>query len=127
MRTVVVDDYAALSQAAADAIAATLRRKPDALLLLATGDTPMGAYSELAERYRRGELDTSQLRVAQLDEYAWYYDNSAKPADATQVIACPNSCSGTLHNSIGATLGWVLGVVAACLVVRSSLPPAARA
>ena len=60
MRTVVVDDYAALSQAAADAIAATLRRKPDALLLLATGDTPMGAYRELAERYRRGELDTSQ-------------------------------------------------------------------
>ena len=30
----------------------------------------MGAYRELAERHRRGELDTSQLRVAQLDEYA---------------------------------------------------------
>ena len=70
IRTVVVDDYEALSQAAADAIAATLARKPDALLLLATGDTPMGAYRELAERRRRGELDTSQLRAAQLDEYA---------------------------------------------------------
>ena len=70
MRTVVVDDYAALSQAAADAIAATLRRKPEALLLLATGDTPMGAYRELAARRTRGELDTSQVRVAQLDEYA---------------------------------------------------------
>ena len=70
MRTVVVDDYAALSHAAADAVAATLQRRPDALLLLATGDTPMGAYRELAERRRRGELDTSRLRVAQLDEYA---------------------------------------------------------
>jgi glucosamine-6-phosphate deaminase len=70
MRTVVVDDYAALSQAAADAIAATLRRTADALVLVATGDTPMGAYRELAERHRRGELDTSRLRVAQLDEYA---------------------------------------------------------
>ena len=70
IRTVVVGDYAALSQAAADAIAATLARKPDALLLLATGDTPMGAYGELAERHARGELDTSQLRAAQLDEYA---------------------------------------------------------
>ena len=70
MRTVVVDDYAALSQAAADVIAATMRRKPDALLLLATGDTPMGAYRELGERYRRGELDTSQVRIAQLDAYA---------------------------------------------------------
>jgi glucosamine-6-phosphate deaminase len=70
MRTVVVGDYEALSQAAADAIAATLLRKPDALLLLATGDTPMGAYRELAERRVRGELDTSRLRAAQLDEYA---------------------------------------------------------
>jgi glucosamine-6-phosphate deaminase len=74
MRTVVVDDYAALSQAAADAIADALRRKPDALLLLATGDTPMGAYRELGERHRRGELDTSRLRVAQLDEYAGLAD-----------------------------------------------------
>jgi glucosamine-6-phosphate deaminase len=65
-----VDDYAALSQAAADAIAATLRRRPDALLLLATGDTPMGPYRELAKRHRRGELDTSRVRAAQLDEYA---------------------------------------------------------
>ena len=70
IRTVVVSDYDALSQAAADSIAATLARKPDALLLLATGDTPMGAYRELAERRLRGELDTSQLRAAQLDEYA---------------------------------------------------------
>jgi glucosamine-6-phosphate deaminase len=70
IRTVVVSDYDALSRAAADSIAATLARKPDALLLLATGDTPMGAYRELAERRLRGELDTSQLRAAQLDEYA---------------------------------------------------------
>ena len=70
IRTVVVGDYDALSQAAADAIAATIERKPDALLLLATGDTPMGAYDELAARHRRCDLDTSQLRVAQLDEYA---------------------------------------------------------
>jgi glucosamine-6-phosphate deaminase len=70
MRTVVCDDYAALSRAAADAIAATLERRRDALVLVATGDTPMGAYSRLGERRRRGELDTSELRVAQLDEYA---------------------------------------------------------
>lgn len=70
IRTVVVGDYEALSQAAADAIAATVERKPDALLLLATGDTPMGPYRVLAERRARGELDTSRLRTAQLDEYA---------------------------------------------------------
>jgi glucosamine-6-phosphate deaminase len=70
IRTVVVSDYDALSQAAADSIAATLARKPDALLLLATGDTPMGAYRELAERRLRDVLDTSHLRAAQLDECA---------------------------------------------------------
>jgi glucosamine-6-phosphate deaminase len=70
MRIVVVDDYAALSRAAADAVAGTLARRPDALLLLATGDTPMGAYQVLAERRQRSELDTSRMRVAQLDEYA---------------------------------------------------------
>jgi glucosamine-6-phosphate deaminase len=70
MRTVVVEDYEALSQAAADAIAAMLERRPDALLLLATGDTPMGPYRELADRRERGEIDTSHLRAAQLDEYA---------------------------------------------------------
>jgi glucosamine-6-phosphate deaminase len=70
IRSVVVDDYEALSRAAADAIAATLERTPDALLLLATGDSPMGAYAELAARRDRGELDTSRVRAAQLDEYA---------------------------------------------------------
>jgi len=70
IRTVVTADYEALSAAAADAIAATVERTPDALLLLATGDTPMGAYRVLAERRARGALDTSRLRVAQLDEYA---------------------------------------------------------
>jgi glucosamine-6-phosphate deaminase len=70
VRTVVTSDYAALSVAAADAIAAIVARTPDALLLLATGDTPMGAYTLLAERRARGEFDTSRLRVAQLDEYA---------------------------------------------------------
>lgn len=70
IRLVVARDYEALSEAAADVIAATVGRKPDALLLLATGDTPMGAYRVLAERRARGDLDTSRLRVAQLDEYA---------------------------------------------------------
>jgi glucosamine-6-phosphate deaminase len=70
IRVVVSGDYEALSEAAADAIAATVARRPDALLLLATGDTPMGAYRLLAERRARGDFDTSRLRVAQLDEYA---------------------------------------------------------
>jgi glucosamine-6-phosphate deaminase len=78
IRTVVTSSYDALSVAAADAVAATILRKPDALLLLATGDTPMGAYRVLAERRARGELDTSRLRVAQLDEYAGLADGDRR-------------------------------------------------
>jgi hypothetical protein len=51
----------------------------------------------------------SEADCARATGDAWYYDNSAKPADATQVIACPNSCSGTLHNSIGAEVDVLFG------------------
>jgi glucosamine-6-phosphate deaminase len=78
IRHVVAADYAALSAAAADAIAGTIARTPDALLLLATGDTPMGAYRELAERRARGELDTSRVRAVQLDEYAGLPDGDRR-------------------------------------------------
>jgi glucosamine-6-phosphate deaminase len=49
----------------ADLIAA----RPDASVVPATGDTPMGLYAELVEMRARGELDASRLRVFQLDEY----------------------------------------------------------
>jgi glucosamine-6-phosphate deaminase len=66
---VIVADYAALSRAGADCVAAVVQAKPAAALLLATGDTPMGLYAELAKRRRQGALDTSRLRVFQLDAY----------------------------------------------------------
>ncbi len=69
MELIVTEDYAALSQAGADRIAALIAANPTATLLLATGDTPMGIYRELAARYAAGGLDMSRLRVFQLDEY----------------------------------------------------------
>jgi glucosamine-6-phosphate deaminase len=42
---------------------------PSASVVVATGDTPMGMYGELAFAVHRGELDCSRLRVFQLDEY----------------------------------------------------------
>ena len=69
MKLVVVDDYDALSRAGADAIAEVVARKPDAAIVVATGDTPMGAYEELAARHSRGEVAASRVRAFQLDEY----------------------------------------------------------
>ncbi|HEY3107973.1 MAG TPA: glucosamine-6-phosphate deaminase [Chloroflexota bacterium] len=69
VRVVAVEDYRALSIAGAEAIAEVIGAKPSAALAVATGNTPLGAYDELAGRHRRGELPTARLRVFQLDDY----------------------------------------------------------
>lgn len=60
-----VDDAAALAEAAADLVVQAVEARPDAVVLAATGETPMGCYARLGLR----RFDSSRLRVAQLDEY----------------------------------------------------------
>ena len=43
----------------------------------------------------------SEADCARATGDAWYYDNAANPAQATQVIACPSTCNSTLHDSTG--------------------------
>ena len=69
MELIIVDDYEALSFAGADWLVGAIRARPNAVMIVATGNTPMGVYRELAERRSRGLIDTSQLRVFQLDAY----------------------------------------------------------
>ena len=69
MRLFRFGDDQALSRAGADRVAEVVAARPTAALVLATGITPMGLYQELAERRKRGEFQTAQLRVFQLDEY----------------------------------------------------------
>ncbi|WP_225846293.1 glucosamine-6-phosphate deaminase [Streptomyces sp. HPF1205] len=69
MEVVIVPDAAAGGELVAEAMAALLRRKPDALLGVATGSTPLPVYEALARKVRSGEADASRARVAQLDEY----------------------------------------------------------
>lgn len=63
------DDYADLSRQAAAAFAEVARAKPDATVILATGNTPIGMYDELTRLVHAGTVDLSRLRVFQLDEY----------------------------------------------------------
>lgn len=65
----IVDDYDTLSRVGADLVADVIRRLPNAVLVPATGNTPMGIYGELGARARHGEIDASGLRVFQLDDY----------------------------------------------------------
>lgn len=43
--------------------------KPNCVLGLATGSTPIGVYKQLIEWYRKGDLDFSEVRTVNLDEY----------------------------------------------------------
>ncbi|MFF5564622.1 glucosamine-6-phosphate deaminase [Streptomyces sp. NPDC012623] len=69
MEVVIVKDAAAGGALIADSIAALLRRKPDALLGVATGSTPLPVYQALTALVRAGSVEVSRARIAQLDEY----------------------------------------------------------
>jgi len=58
-----------LHEAAAQTIVRLLRRKPDAVLGLATGGTPVGIYAKLAAAFRRGEVSFARATTFNLDEY----------------------------------------------------------
>ena len=68
-RLIVVPDAAAMSVAGADAIARTIQDKPDAVLSVPTGSTPLPMFDVLAARVARGEIDFSQVELFCLDEY----------------------------------------------------------
>ena len=69
MRFIEVDSYNEMSRAAANIISAQIISKPDSVIGLATGSTPIGAYSQLIEWNKKGDLDFSEVRSVNLDEY----------------------------------------------------------
>jgi len=62
-------DYQAMSRKAAQILASHVIQKPDCVLGLATGSTPIGMYQQLIEWYKNGDLDFSQVSTVNLDEY----------------------------------------------------------
>lgn len=69
MRIYKVKDYGEMSRKAANIISAQVILKPDCVLGLATGSTPVGTYRQLVEWYEKGDLDFSEVRTVNLDEY----------------------------------------------------------
>ena len=62
-------DYQEVRRKEANIMSAQIIMKPDAVLGLATGSTPVGMYAQLAEWYRKGDLDFSKVTTVNLDEY----------------------------------------------------------
>ena len=69
MRIYECADYRAMSRRAASLIAAQVVLKPEGVLGLATGSTPIGLYSQLVEWYKQGDLSFAGIRSVNLDEY----------------------------------------------------------
>lgn len=62
-------DYKDMSRKAANIISAQVIMKPNCVLGLATGSTPIGIYDQLVEWYNKGDLDFSEVTTVNLDEY----------------------------------------------------------
>ena len=69
MKIVRARDYEEMSRRAAAVIASQVLLRPDSVLGLATGSSPVGTYQQLIEWYRKGDLDFSAIRTVNLDEY----------------------------------------------------------
>ncbi len=69
MNVTIVKNYDVMSRKAAELLAAQILLKPDSVLGLATGSSPIGLYEYLVQWYKNGDLDFSNLTTVNLDEY----------------------------------------------------------
>lgn len=69
MKIIRTRDYNDMSRKAANIISAQIIMKPNCVLGLATGSTPIGTYAQLVDWYHKGDLDFSGVTTVNLDEY----------------------------------------------------------
>ncbi len=69
MKVIKVKNYEEMSEEALRVVLDVVREKPDAVLGLATGSTPLGLYAKMAEDHRENGTSYAQCRAVNLDEY----------------------------------------------------------
>ena len=69
MRIIATKDYESASRATANLISAQVIMKPNCVLGLATGGSPVGTYKQLIEWNKKGDCDFSKVTSVNLDEY----------------------------------------------------------
>lgn len=69
IKLIKADNYDDMSKKAANIIAAQMILKNDSVLGLATGSTPIGTYKNLVEKYNNRDIDFSNIKTVNLDEY----------------------------------------------------------
>jgi glucosamine-6-phosphate deaminase len=105
MEVVILPGSKQIGKLAADAIGALLRRKPTAVLGLATGSSPLPVYNELAERHQREGLDFSNAHAFALDEYVGLdpgHPESYREVIRREFTSRVNIADGNVHTPDGA-------------------------
>lgn len=69
MKIIKAKDYNDMCRKAASIFLAQITLKPNCVLGLATGSTPIGVYEQLIEWYKNGDVDFSEVKTVNLDEY----------------------------------------------------------
>lgn len=87
MEIIIRQNYAEMSKCAANIIATLVKEKPDCVLGLATGVTPVGTYRELIRMHEEDGLDFSHVRTFNLDEYLGTGIDLSKPYELDQSYA----------------------------------------
>ena len=68
MKIIKTRDYDHMSRQAANILSAQVILKPDSVLGLATGSSPIGIYQQLIRWKEKGDIDFSQVQTVNLDE-----------------------------------------------------------
>lgn len=87
MDIIIRENYEQMSKYAAEIIAGYVKSKPNCVLGLATGGTPIGTYKELIRMHKEEGLDFSQVKTFNLDEYLGVGLDLDKPYDLDQSYA----------------------------------------
>lgn len=69
MKIIRTRDYQDMSRKSANIISAQVILNPDSVLGLATGSSPIGTYKKLVEWCNKGDIDFSNVKTVNLDEY----------------------------------------------------------
>ena len=113
MRIIVVDNYEEMSKKAALMIASQVMLKPNSVLGLATGDTPLGMYKELISLYKKDEVDFKEVTTFNLDEYYGLNRDNPQSYYSYMVNNLFNSININKEN-INVPIGMAKDVNAAC-------------
>ena len=97
MRIYKAKDYADMSRKAANIVSAQVIMKPNCVLGLATGSTPIGLYRQLVEWFRKGDLDFSEVTTVNLDEHTGHIGFNEPGESFDKQVQCVNLTESTIE------------------------------